>query len=283
MVYVDWNSDVESAVYNHRNFKTRTHIIQVRLGVDWDTAKTMLLEKVWLRLPNDKRSNTISCLTDATNPDYKRYDWLITYSALDVIKSETSRSRFNDTHSYQLMGKNDMETALALQRRMNDDELETISEMAVKLIFVRQSSRDFVETVLRHGSKYTMTKLNLTTKQFRDRLNSKIRYCKIHRGRIDDYFSSYEDSSKLYLINYLNRIISAIESTASDETIYTTIVGILHDNDWANQLLDYATETLGLRYQEHVMNRFGHNGRDDYCLINAVYAYRAQLIKELRL
>lgn len=239
-----------------RTFKTNTHNIANRLVIsDLDARELLCTELAEHRLA--KYSNDeIASLLDANDPNLF---WKITYAAKDVISKHYRALGKQAEHEYhgQLAG---IETGII--KLANGDKVEDITEYQLAKVvqqFATQSSRLFVDLLLRYGKTETMAQMRLTNKQF----NRKLRNCLSYITKHSDKFSLVTDqtrNSQLYRLNSLNELDAIINGTREGSI-----------QDWVNSRVKMVNELLAdsdVRYQGAILNHWETASKaDQYAFI----------------
>ncbi|MCW1911869.1 hypothetical protein N7X57_15790 [Lactiplantibacillus paraplantarum] len=250
-----------------RTFKTNTHNIANQLVIsDMDARELLCTELAEHRLA--KCSNDeIASLLDARDPNL---NWKVTYAARDVVSKYYRTLGRQAEHEYhgQLA---DIETSVI--KIANGDKVEDITEYQLAKVvqqFATQSSRLFVDLLLRFGKVETMAQMRLTNKQF----NRKLRNCLSYVAKHSDKFSLVTDRERdrqLYVLNSLNELFSIIDKGDKGDI-----------QNWidshaklTNELL--ADSTSEVHYQGAILNHWETaSNKDKYAFIREAIGAQAK-------
>ncbi|MDO7805205.1 hypothetical protein Q7Q91_09455 [Lactiplantibacillus pentosus] len=248
------SEDNLNRIINTRTFKTNTHNIANRLVIsDLDARSLLCTELAEHRLA--KYSNDeLASLLDARDPNL---NWKLTYAAKDVVSKHYRALGKQAEHEYhgQLA---DIETGVI--KLANGDKVEDITEYQLAKVvsqFATQSSRLFVDLLLRFGKTETMAQMKLTNKQF----NRKLRNCLSYVAKHSDKFDLVTDSKRdrqLYILNSLNRLFSIIDQRGDIQS-------------WIDGHIKLTNELLAdsdVRYQGTIIRAFNQASKaDQYAFI----------------
>lgn len=250
------NEDNLNRIINTRTFKTNTHNIANRLVIsDADARELLCTELAEHRLAKYSNSE-ISSLLDDKDPNLL---WKVTYAARDVCSKHYKQLGKQAEHEYhgQLA---DIETGVI--KLANGDKVESINEYQLAKVvqqFATQSSRLFVDLLLRFGKTETMAQMRLTNKQFNRKLRNCLSYISKHQSKFDLVTDNKRDS-QLYVLNSLNELDAIINGTR-DGSIQTWI-----DNH--SKLVNELLADSEVRYQGVVLNHWKTASKaDQYAFI----------------
>lgn len=251
------NQDNLNRIIASRTFKTNTHNIANRLVIsDVDAQELLCSELAEHRLAKYNNSE-IASLLDARDPNLL---WKVTYAAKDVISKHYRALGKRAEHEYhgQLA---DIETGII--KLANGDKVENINEYQLSKVvqqFATQSSRLFVDLLLRYGKTETMAQMRLTNKQFNRKLRNCLSYVNKHRSKFDLVTDNKRDR-QLYVLNSLNELDAII-----NETREGSIQGWIDDNH--TKLVNELLADSDVRYQGAVLNHWETASKaDQYAFI----------------
>jgi len=259
------NQNNLNRIIQTRTFKTNTHNIANRLVIsDLDARELLCTELAEHRLA--KYSNAeIASLLDASDPNL---NWKVTYAAKDVCSKHYRALGKQAEHEYhgQLA---DIETGVI--KLLDGDKVENITEYQLAKVtqqFATQSSRLFVDLLLRFGKTETMAQMRLTPKQFSRKLRNCLSYVSKHRSKFD-LVTDNERDSKLYILNSLNELDAIINGTRDG-----SIAG------WIDGHVKLVNELLAdsdVRYQGAILNHWETASRaDQYAFIRECIGAQAK-------
>lgn len=248
------NQDNLNRIINTRTFKTNTHNIANQLVIsDADARELLSTELAEHRLSKYSNNELASLLDDKDN----NLLWKVTYAARDVCSKHYKQLGKQAEHEYhgQLA---DIETGVI--KLANGDKVESINEYQLAKVvqqFATQSSRLFVDLLLRFGKTETMAQMRLTNKQFNRKLRNCLSYISKHQSKFDLVTDNKRDST-LYTLNSLNLLFSVIDQRGD---IQSWIDGHIK---LTNTLLSNST----VRYQGAVLNHWSTaSNKDKYAFI----------------
>ncbi|MGJ3781579.1 hypothetical protein ACLOBT_07995 [Lactiplantibacillus plantarum] len=258
------NEDNLNRIINTRTFKTNTHNIANQLVIsDADSAELLCTELAEHRLSKYSNSEIASLLDDKDPNLY----WKVTYAARDVCSKHYKQLGKRAEHEYhgQLA---DIETSVI--KLSNGDKVENINEYQLAKVvqqFATQSSRLFVDLLLRFGKNETMAQMALTPKQFNRKLRNCLSYVAKHRSKFN-LVTDGERDSRLYTLNSLNMLFSVIDKEGSIQ-------------DWIDNHTKLVNELLAdssdVRYQGAILNHWETaSNKDKYAFIRQAISQQAK-------
>lgn len=247
------NQDNLNRIIQTRTFKTNTHNIANQLVIsDLDAQELLCTELAEHRLA--KYSNDeLAILLDARDPNL---GWKVTYAAKDVVSKHFRALGKQAEHEYHGQLAN-IETGVI--KLANGDQVEDITEYQLAKVtqqFATQSSRLFVDLLLRFGKTETMAQMRLSNKQFNRKLRNCLSYIAKHRSKFDLVTDSKRDR-QLYILNSLNELEAIINETR-EGSIQSWIGGHIK---LTNELLADST----VRFQGAVLNHWETADNKDRC------------------
>lgn len=248
------NEDNLNRIINTRTMSTGIHTIANRLVIsDADALELLCTELVEHRLSKYSNSELASLLDDK-DPNLL---WKITYAARDVVSKHFRALGKRAEHEYhgQLA---DIETGII--KLAEGDKVEDISEYQLAKVtqqFATQSSRLFVDLLLRFGKTETMAQMRLTNKKFNRKLRNCLSYISKHQSKFDLVTDNKRDS-QLYVLNSLNGLFSIIDKEGDIQSWINCHVKLV------NTLLSNST----VRYQGAILNHWETaSNKDKYAFI----------------
>lgn len=243
------NQDNLNRIINTRTFKTNTHNIANQLVIsDADARELLSIELAEHRLSKYSNSEIADLLDDKDN----NLLWKVTYAARDVVSKHYKQLGKRAEHEYhgQLA---DIETSVI--KLSNGDKVEDITEYQLAKVvqqFATQSSRLFVDLLLRFGKTETMAQMRLTNKQFNRKLRNCLSYISKHQSKFDLVTDNKRDR-QLYVLNSLNGLFSVIDKEDNIQ-------------DWIDGHIKLVNELLAdsdVRYQGAVLNHWETASKSD--------------------
>lgn len=253
------NQDNLNRIIASRTFETGTHNIANQLAIsDLDARELLCTELAEHRLAKYSNSELASLLDDK-NPNLF---WKVTYAAKDVVSKHYRALGKQAEHEYhgQLA---DIETGII--KLANGDKVEDINEYQLVKVtqqFATQSSRLFVDLLLRFGKVETMAQMRLSRKQFSRKLRNCLAYISKHRSKFDLVTDSKRDRT-LYMLNSLNELFSIIDKDGDVQGWINAHTKL------TNSLLSEST----VRFQGAILNHWETASKSDQ------YAFIRECIK----
>lgn len=243
------NQDNLNRIIASRTFKTNTHNIANQLAIsDVDAQELLCSELAEHRLAKYNNSE-IASLLDARDPNLL---WKVTYAAKDVISKHYRALGKQAEHEYHGQLAN-IETGII--KLANGDKVENINEYQLSKVvqqFATQSSRLFVDLLLRYGKTETMAQMRLTNKQFNRKLRNCLSYVNKHRSKFDLVTDNKRDR-QLYILNSLNELFSIIDKDGNIQEWIDSHIKL------TNELLANST----VRYQGTIIQAFNQASKSD--------------------
>lgn len=248
------NEDNLNRIIATRTFKTNTHNIANQLVIsDADARELLCTELAEHRL--SKYSNSeIASLLDDKDPNLL---WKVTYAAKDVCSKHYRALGKQAEHQYhgQLADIDTGVISIAIGNKVeqiNEYQLAKVTQQ-----FATQSSRLFVDLLLRFGKNETMAQMALTPKQFNRKLRNCLSYVAKHRSKFN-LVTDGERDSRLYILNSLNMLFSVIDKEGSIQ-------------DWIDGHVKLTNTLLAesdCRYQGAILNHWSTaSNKDKYAFI----------------
>lgn len=257
------NENNLNRIIQTRTFKTNTHNIANQLVIsDLDACELLCTELAEHRLAKYS-NNEIASLLDTND---QNLGWKITYAARDVVSKHYRALGKRAEHEYhgQLA---DIETSII--KLSNGDKVENITEYQLAKVvqqFATQSSRLFVDLLLRFGKNEAMAQMKLSNKQFNRKLRNCLSYISKHQSKFELVTDNKRDR-QLYVLNSLNKLFDIIDKEGNIQ-------------DWIDSHVKLVNELLAesdVRYQGTIVRAFGQASRDDqYAFVRECISQQAK-------
>lgn len=267
---VNPKDELVQAILQSRTFKTNQHQLANALHINDKEAKAELLDKVM-----NGRFRGL----DATQEAYKvRHNdpvalWKITYAKRDL------QAHYFHQLNKQVGVTNQLKSLATESYSMDSTEdeldLEAIKEMLPQL-FPIAKTRDFIMLVLTVGKEETMSRLNMTSRAFGQKLKGIQHYATDHRLKFNQVAKQQESQEASGEMELLKTMTDLIES---EEFQDEQLMELLKEPEFlaeANELVDCPEikSQYAIVYQFHLAYQ-----EDKYTFVNAVYARLSELEK----
>lgn len=258
-----WLDSQIELVLQSRSFKTNVHHLANETGMDDYEAQTELSSEILnKRFSGLNPLDVIKGLED--NDPY--FTFKVTYARKDIERRlYKDINRQKDTIN-KLQDTVNRQYLFEVDNGFSKDDIERVIDLLPDL-YKNTKTQLFVATCLRYGKAETMIRLQLTPKQFHQKLRNAERYSNRHREKFNLVAVSNEEIALMDEQVCLIALISCLESCDYTDDKFQSLLDYLAD--MSGELIG---QLPGIKHQAAVLEHWTNaDVNDKYTLVNGIY------------